>query len=346
MENKIEGENQINNTSNESKKSRFKTILYFVLFFLLGSLGIASYFLFISSRSTTDSFVKIEERFISSSETFIDYRKVFKENQKYLVTFLTKDKKPIANGVVVSSNGLIMTTYTFSPKDTGVIVRTTEGNEFEIQNIYNDPKSNLKIVRINSSNLTVAKFPNELDVEPGLEVSITGSSDILDNFYSSKGLITLKKDNLLLTSIIYPKGFSGSGLFDRNSNLVGLYTINESNFVEAVSFINIRQFLEEYLSTQDREKVDLGITYKFDNLKNYLDQNKPIGPVIIDVEKDSISSKEGLKVDDIILSINNQEFTSSDELTEYITSLKGDEELKIVVFRDNKRVQVTLNLRN
>jgi len=96
----------------------------------------------------------------------------------------------------------------------------------------------------------------------------------------------------------------------------------------------------------DKDSVPafLGIGFVFRDLKEYLNKGLPIGPVITGVLKNSPADKAGLRVGDIIVSIDGTEFSDEYELSEFIKEKNPSDKVKIKVYRKNNTIELEATL--
>jgi len=116
------------------------------------------------------------------------------------------------------------------------------------------------------------------------------------------------------------------------------------------SYILASEELEDSTVTSEIKKTPgfLGIGFYFKNLKDYLSKGEPIGAVINGVVKNSPAFSSGLKVGDIIVAIDGNEFSDEQELTKFIQSKFSGEKVKIKLYSDKKLkdIEVILGEKN
>ncbi len=68
------------------------------------------------------------------------------------------------------------------------------------------------------------------------------------------------------------------------------------------------------------------------------------GLLVTEVTKDDPADKAGIKINDVILSINDKELKDKIQLKNYLPRLNAGEEVKIVVLRNKEKVELTMKL--
>ena len=93
-----------------------------------------------------------------------------------------------------------------------------------------------------------------------------------------------------------------------------------------------RAWLGVYTQSVDydmAEAFDLGVKY---------------GAIVNKIYEDSPAEKSGIKESDVIISIDGTKITDSDDLWDVVASYKKDDEINLVVMRDDTKVDLTIKL--
>lgn len=115
--------------------------------------------------------------------------------------------------------------------------------------------------------------------------------------------------------------------------IVALVTLAAASIVFAKSGKNSeRAWLGVYTQSVDYEMAeafDLGVNY---------------GAIVNKIYEDSPAEKSGIKESDVIISIDGTKITDSDDLLDVVASYKKDDEIKLVVMRDDSEVKLKIKL--
>lgn len=265
------------------------------------------------------------------------------------------------SGVIISSDGYIITNNHVIEDATSIKVTLTDGNSYEAKLIGADEQLDVALIKIEADNLTVAALGSSSELGLG-ETSIVignplgqlggtvthGIISALNRSISIDG----KTMELLQTDAAINPGNSGGGMFDEEGNLIGIVVAKSVNSSDGTSL------------------EGLGFAIPIDNIKNVLGDLKTKGyiarPVLgisaVDVLDDttaarynvtkkgvylysvtdgSAADKAGLMVGDCVLEMDGKEITSKEVLSSTIASHKVGDSVEIKIYRDGKEQTVT-----
>lgn len=262
----------------------------------------------------------------------------------------TAEKWGLGSGIIVSKNGYILTNQHIAQSvGTKISVTLHDGRNSEGRIVWNEKNIDLAIIKIDEKNLPVASLGNSSGIFVGDEVIAIGNPlGIEFQGTTTKGIISglnrtfmfeengekFFMESLIQTDASINPGNSGGPLIDINGNVVGINTVKLTE-AEGIGFavpINVvKPIIDELEKNEKFEEAILGI-YAYDkSVIPYLNSNVSIdtGIYVSQVDKYGPSGKTGLKVGDIIVSIDDIEIDKMIELREYIYSKKPGEEIKL-----------------
>lgn len=160
--------------------------------------------------------------------------------------------------------------------------------------------------------------------------------------------------DLIQTDATINPGNSGGPLIYPNGDIIGINTVKIST-AEGIGFaipINIvKPIIESFKQTGSFEEATIGI-YAYDKeVIPYLDGNYRNqfnkGIYVAQINKNGPANNTGLKEADIIISIDNIELNTMNDLREYIYTKKPNEIVTLQVVRGkiNKEIQIILGKR-
>ena len=271
-------------------------------------------------------------------------------------------------GTIISSNGQILTNnHVIEPAaDDGTIsVAFNDGSNAKAEILGRDPSTDLAVIKAEGkSGLSPATLGTSDELSVGQDVVVIGSSFGLEGTVTSGIISALNrpfpppgsgqtKDETAFPAIqtdaaINP-GNSGGPLVDFEGRVVGINAAILSNAVapgsNGVGFaipIDIAKTVAPSLAKGEvfehaRIGVTVGGAVASDNITG-------VGAEIKEVTKGSAGADAGLKVGDIITSVNDVQITSSTALVASIRGYRPGEKITVTFTRDGdeKTTQVTL----
>ncbi|HEV3056533.1 MAG TPA: trypsin-like peptidase domain-containing protein, partial [Solirubrobacteraceae bacterium] len=142
-------------------------------------------------------------------------------------------------GIVVSSDGLVLTNAHVVDGGTNITVTLADGSKHSATIVGEDTKADLAVIKIGGvSGLTPATFAKSADVQIGDGVIAVGNAEDLGDTPSvTEGIISAKNrsisdsnsslSGLLQTDAAISPGNSGGPLVDTNGNVIGMNTAVE-----------------------------------------------------------------------------------------------------------------------
>jgi serine protease Do len=256
------------------------------------------------------------------------------------------------SGVIIDRSGLILTNNHVVAGGGKVMVKLTDGREFEATEVKTDPSTDLAIVRIKTDgDLPVAPLGNSDEVRVGDWVLALGQPFGLTNtvtagIISAKGRgigITEYEDFLQTDAAINP-GNSGGPLVNLAGEVVGINTAisSTSGGYQGIGFavpVNVAKWVSQQLDkegTVHRAYLGVGIQPVTQELADQLDMETPRGALVTDVRSGSPAEKAGVKVGDVITSYAGNSVNGPRQLAAVVarSNLGSKQALKVV--RDGK----------
>ena len=162
---------------------------------------------------------------------------------------------------------------------------------------------------------------------------------------------------VLQTDAAINSGNSGGPLCNSNGEVIGITSLKlVSSGVEGMGFaIPIENAIikaEQIIKGETANYPYIGISmldlskayYSYQYYDLIKSSNLSSGVIVVDVEKGSPASKAGLKSNDIITNINDEEVKNVAYLRYYLYQNNVNDEIKLTIFRDGKKQDVTVKL--
>lgn len=277
-------------------------------------------------------------------------------------------------GTIVSSDGLIMTyAKAINLEDSNYKIFLDENNSYDATLLGVDTFSNLAFLKIEASNLPSISFSNSDDLKSGRKVVAVGNSDktygirysssILGSFnpylnLSGKTLSSSEKlEGVYTNDFISGSSLLGGPVVDYNGEVIGIIGSVEKNGVDIFFEIpskQIRMVIERALKNEIDQSPALGIYYrslsKTDALtgENLRDRGAMIysasGQSGLAILANSPAQKAKLKLNDIIIAINNQEIDAQNSLSNILYGFKKGDEVTLKVIRNDEALEIKVRL--
>ena len=263
------------------------------------------------------------------------------------------------SGVIVSSDGTILTCNHVIEGASKITVRLRSGESYDATVVAADDASDVAILKIEATGLTAAPMGDsdalsvgEQTVVIGNPLGALGGSITTGILSASEREITInnEKMTLLQTDAAINPGNSGGGMFDAYGNLIGIVVAKSSGTtIEGLGFaIPINTVKDVYEQLMDNGYVTgravLGVTMTEQQAVSLGSSSSRAYVIVTAVSENSPAAEAGIQPGDIILSIDDQEVTSAASLKSYIRECSVGDSVQLVLLRGNNTVTVTATL--
>lgn len=286
-----------------------------------------------------------------------------------------KDDKLISSGsgfiYKINDKAYIITNNHVIEESDEIKVLNSNNEEINAQIVGSDIYSDIAILSIDKKYAKKSvKLGNSDKVELGDQVFTVGTP--IDKKYlntittgivsglNRKVKVTLSNGNYLINAIqtdaaINP-GNSGGPLVNLNGEVIGINSMkSEETDVEGISFCipinDVKDIINKLEKGNKIEKPTIGlelinITNKDKLIENYISLDKSItyGVVVTDVYKDYPAYNSGLKIGDVIISINDDKIEDMSYFKYYLYKYNIGDKIEITYIRNNEKKVVNLEL--
>ncbi len=287
--------------------------------------------------------------------------------------FGTTTSEPQGSGIIVRSDGYIVTNYHVisdalgtdgkisSSSKISIYISGDSEKGYEAKLIGGDSRTDLAVLKINKSGLTAAELGDSSAIEVGELVVAIGSPGGTELAGSvSQGIVSgLNRKieteggteiNLIQTDTAISPGNSGGALVNSQGQVVG---INELKVVatgyEGIGFsipINdVKTIINSLIKDGYIKRPYLGIYANGDYDKATADDNNlPEGILVDKVVPLSGAYKAGIEKGDIITKFNGVRVKTFDELNIQKDKTKAGQTVPVELYRDGKTVKINITL--
>ena len=268
------------------------------------------------------------------------------------------------SGVVLSSDGYVITNYHVVEGAVAVSVLFTDGRELTARMVGGDKLSDLAVLLVDAQDLTPAEFGDSDSLRVGdtvvaigdpLGVELRGTmtdgivSAINRDLTTDGRTLTLIQTNAALNS-----GNSGGPLINCYGQVIGINTMKIGDYVSsagveglgfAIPSTTVKQIVDQlisqgYVSGRPElgiQGVDVPEFYQF-----YY--RLPAGVYVNAVEEGSDAYAKGIQVKDIILALDDYRIESTEDIETVLYNYKPGDRVNVVVYRAGRQYQVELVL--
>lgn len=298
----------------------------------------------------------------AAAEETLSLSQIYTKCAPFVVSITGVDSnkhKSCCSGVIMSENGYIITNTGVVADAVSITVAVYGGRDYSADIVGADFISGIAVLKIDGVRLTAAEFGDFDGVEVGESVSaivnpVNKSFSIVDGIISSpEQTIDYSgyKISVFQTSAQSGSGCSGSPIINSCGQVIGILNsdMTETYLLENLGFalpINtVKPIVDEILAkgyvsgrpTFGMEFIDLPLS-----VAAYY--RLPVGVFVSGVYHNSDAYSRGISRGDIIISVNGESITSSDELDEVKNSLAVGDTVVLGIYRNREVYSVEVAL--
>ena len=294
-----------------------------------------------------------------SEDPFLEFFKRINPNSPDLSDDDNGTSANFGSGFIISPDGYILTNTHVIKGMTNIKVTLNDKREYPAKLIGQDEKSDVAVLKIDAKNLPTVKIGNPDELKSGEWVAAIGAPFGFENSVTS-GIVSAKNRTLpddgympfIQTDVAINPGNSGGPLFNLKGQVVGINSqiYSRSGGFMGISFaipINVAMNVADQLKATGKvERGQLGVVIQevsYDLAKTF-GLDKPTGALVAKVLAGSPAEQGGIKVGDIIRSVNGNEVRSSSDLPMTISSLKPNQTVMLGVWRKGKMHEIEVKL--
>ncbi len=279
-----------------------------------------------------------------------------------------REVKGYGSGVIVSSDGYIITNNHVIENADDVSVKLNDNREFKAQVVGRDPNTDIALLKIKADNLPFVKYGDSDVLKLGEWVLAVGNPFNLTSTVTA-GIISARGRNLnspdddrykiesyIQTDAALNVGNSGGALVNTKGLLVGITSAIYSQTGEysgnsfAIPVNIVKKVVEDLKQYGEVQRAFMGVTIgdvspdliEKENLK----LNAVKGIYLSGVNDGGSAKEAGLKEKDVIVKFNGISVGSMAELQEQIGKYRPGDKVDVTYMRGGKENTVSLTLKN
>jgi serine protease Do len=257
----------------------------------------------------------------------------------------------LGSGFVIRADGYILTNAHVVAAADRIVVKMTDGRNFDATLIGLDPLTDIALLKIDAAGLPKVALGNVERVQVGEWVAAIGSpfgfeNSVTAGIVSAKGRL-LPGDSyvpFIQTDVAVNPGNSGGPLFNLQGEVIGINSqiYSQTGGYMGVSFsipIDVVVDVSEQLRKTGkvvRGRLGVAIQDLSKQTAEAVGFMGKVGALVVGIEKSGPADKGGLEVGDVVLRYNKQTVHDSTEMRRLVASTKPGESVEVEVWRKGR----------
>ncbi len=281
-----------------------------------------------------------------------------------------QEVKGLGSGFFISSDGYIVTNDHVAGNAAQIKVTMTDGRQLDAELIGTDPLTDVCLLKVNGSGFPTVDLGNSDEIIIGEWAIALGNPfglfEINDKPTVTVGVVSASGMNLgnisnryyrdmIETDAAINGGNSGGPLVNAEGNVIGvntlIYTGGQTTTYVGYGFaIPINKVMKVVAELKRKGKVSRDIATGLDvqpvdaRIARYFGLKTVQGVIVSDMRTGGPAEKSGLKVGDIILTVNGEKVNSEQDIISMLVDASPGDVLKLSVFRERKMLDLSMTL--
>ncbi|EMD99091.1 MULTISPECIES: DegQ family serine endoprotease [Stutzerimonas stutzeri subgroup] len=270
-----------------------------------------------------------------------------------------REAQSLGSGFIISEDGYVLTNNHVVADADEIIVRLPDRSELEAKLIGADPRSDVAVLKVEGKGLPTVKIGRSDELKAGEWVLAIGSPFGFDHTVTA-GIVSATGRSLpnesyvpfIQTDVAINPGNSGGPLFNLEGEVIG---INSQIFTRSGGFmglsfaipIDVAMDVANQLRTEGKvSRGWLGVVIQEVNkdLAESFGLERPAGALVAQVMDGGPAARGGLRVGDVILSLNDKPIVMSADLPHLVGALKPGSTARMEVVRDGDRKMLDVKI--
>jgi serine protease Do len=266
-------------------------------------------------------------------------------------------QKSLGSGFIISHDGYIFTNNHVVEQADKILVKLSDGKEYEAKVIGKDAKTDIALIKIKpNDSLPVAETGDSDKLRVGDWVLAIGNPFGLEQTVTA-GIVSAKGrvigagpyDNFIQTDASINPGNSGGPLFNMEGKVIGINTAivaQGQGIGFAIPISMAKTILPDLKSKGKVTRGWLGVSVQdiSEDMVKSMKLKDRSGALISDVFKGDPADKAGLKVGDIVNEINGKPIKDMHELLLMIAGFRIGETIKVKIIREGQEKIIPITI--
>ena len=258
---------------------------------------------------------------------------------------IARQMHSLGAGVVIRSDGYVVTSaHVVRGQTNPLFISLSNGSSFRAKVVGKDPFTDIAVVKIDSSNLPVAKFAADKSTRPGDWAIAIGTPLGFDHSVSlgvvsaiGRSIADLNNHvDLIQTDAAMNPGNSGGPLFNSRGEVIGINAVirgGAQNIGFAVPSEIVKWISGELIAHGDFKRPYIGIVMAELTPEGARQLGIDRGVVVTDVVRNSPCDRAGLSKSDVIIKLNGRDVNNIKDARETLKSRKPGDVMQFVFSR-------------
>ncbi|EHY77195.1 DegQ family serine endoprotease [Stutzerimonas stutzeri] len=270
-----------------------------------------------------------------------------------------REAQSLGSGFIISDDGYVLTNNHVVAGADEIIVRLPDRSELEAKLVGADPRSDVAVLKVEGKGLPTVKIGRSDELKAGEWVLAIGSPFGFDHTVTA-GIVSATGRSLpnesyvpfIQTDVAINPGNSGGPLFNLKGEVIG---INSQIFTRSGGFMGLSFAIpiDVAMDVADQLRTDgkvsrgwLGVVIQEVNkdLAESFGLERPAGALVAQVMDGGPAARSGLRVGDVILSLNGKPIVMSADLPHLVGALKPGSKARMEVVRDGDRKMLEVSI--
>jgi serine protease Do len=267
------------------------------------------------------------------------------------------ESRSLGSGFILSEDGYVLTNRHVVEDADEVVVKLTDGREFQAKAIGSDPLTDVALLKIEAKGLPKVSIGDPARLRVGEWVIAIGAPFGFENSVT-KGIVSAKGRSLpsenyvpfIQTDAAINPGNSGGPLFNLAGEVVGINSqiYSRTGGYMGLSFaipIDIAMNVGEQLRTQGkvtRGRLGVQIQELTPDLAQSFGLERPRGALVSSVDKGSPAEKAGIVAGDVLLAFGGKTIQRSTDLPPLVAATKPGTSILVQVWRKGAAQEITV----
>ena len=269
------------------------------------------------------------------------------------------------SGFIISEDGYILTNYHVIEGYSTVTVATYDGKTHDAKVIGYDQSNDIAVLQIDAKDLKPVTLGDSSKMRVGDPVLAIGNPLGELTFSLTKGIVSAMSRSvtvesgttmsLIQTDCAINSGNSGGALFNMNGEVIGITNAKYSsngysneasidNIGFAIPINNVKRIVSSIIDNGYIIKPYIGVTISSLSEEQINVLGLDGGAWVREVTEDAPADKAGIKVNDIIVQVDEKEVRSSDDLVAIVSDAEEDQVMRFYLYRQGKEIEVDVTV--
>ncbi|MDA8124441.1 MAG: DegQ family serine endoprotease, partial [Deltaproteobacteria bacterium] len=266
-------------------------------------------------------------------------------------------QRSLGSGFIISHDGYIFTNNHVVEQADKIIVKLSDGKEYEAKVIGRDAKTDIALIKIKPENsLPVAETGDSDKLRVGDWVMAIGNPFGLEQTVTA-GIVSAKGrvigagpyDNFIQTDASINPGNSGGPLFNMEGKVIGINTAivaQGQGIGFAIPISMAKTILPDLKAKGKVTRGWLGVSVQdiTEDIAKNMKLKDRNGALVADVFKGDPADRAGLKTGDVVIEISGKKIKDSHELLMLIAGFRVGEAVRVKVLREGQERELTITI--